>query len=299
MSDNIQAPFSYAGGKSKAAPLVWSRLGDPATYIEPFCGSMAVLLNRPTAPRHEIVNDLDTNLSNFWRAVKFHPDKLAEISTGWPPDELTIHARHKWLYDGTAELRKTLLEDPVACDVERAAWWLWGISMWLGPTWLNERGVRSRQIPKIALKGGIHCFTPEDAKVMMLGLAHRLSRVAVCNGDWKRVCTDSFLTGKPSAIFFDPPYAEGEFFYAETQGKEEGARVTKDVQDFAIEKGDNPNVRIAVCGYVGTMTFPPSWEEVVWTAGKGFSPQGNDNRFKERIWFSPHCIRPVTGELEL
>lgn len=43
-----KAPFPWAGGKSKAAPLVWDLLGDPHHYVEPFAGTMAVLLN-PTA----------------------------------------------------------------------------------------------------------------------------------------------------------------------------------------------------------------------------------------------------------
>ena len=42
-----KAPFPYFGGKSKAAELVWSLLGDVPHYVEPFAGSMAVLLNRP------------------------------------------------------------------------------------------------------------------------------------------------------------------------------------------------------------------------------------------------------------
>lgn len=43
----MKAPFPYFGGKSKIADVVWSALGQPAHYIEPFFGSGAVLLARP------------------------------------------------------------------------------------------------------------------------------------------------------------------------------------------------------------------------------------------------------------
>lgn len=40
----LAAPFPWFGGKRKVAPEVWAALGDPDNYIEPFAGSLAVLL---------------------------------------------------------------------------------------------------------------------------------------------------------------------------------------------------------------------------------------------------------------
>jgi site-specific DNA-adenine methylase len=45
----LRAPFPYFGGKRRAAGLVWGALGRVNTYVEPFCGSAAVLLARPAA----------------------------------------------------------------------------------------------------------------------------------------------------------------------------------------------------------------------------------------------------------
>ena len=42
----MKAPFTYFGGKSKIANIVWQALGQPKSYIEPFAGSIAVLLAR-------------------------------------------------------------------------------------------------------------------------------------------------------------------------------------------------------------------------------------------------------------
>lgn len=44
---SLAAPFPYFGGKRRAAPTIWRALGDPSGYVEPFCGSAAVLLARP------------------------------------------------------------------------------------------------------------------------------------------------------------------------------------------------------------------------------------------------------------
>ena len=41
------APFPWFGGKSRVAADVWARFGETPNYVEPFAGSMAVLLGRP------------------------------------------------------------------------------------------------------------------------------------------------------------------------------------------------------------------------------------------------------------
>jgi len=56
----MKAPFPYFGGKSRISSQVWERFGDVARYIEPFAGSLAVLLDRPSPFNgREIVNDSD------------------------------------------------------------------------------------------------------------------------------------------------------------------------------------------------------------------------------------------------
>ncbi len=94
--EGLQAPFPYFGGKSRVALEVWRRFGDPKNYIEPFCGSCAVLLARPSEPKIETVNDMDGLLTNFWRAVRAEPDAVADLMN-WPVNEIDLEARHKWL----------------------------------------------------------------------------------------------------------------------------------------------------------------------------------------------------------
>ena len=78
----LKSPFPWFGGKSRAASLIWSRLGPVPNYVEPFAGSLAVLLGRPHPPKTETANDLDCYLANFWRAVSMAPDEVA-LNADW------------------------------------------------------------------------------------------------------------------------------------------------------------------------------------------------------------------------
>jgi hypothetical protein len=51
----LRAPFPWYGGKSRAAPLIWRAFGNVPNYVEPFAGSLAVLLARPHDPKVETV----------------------------------------------------------------------------------------------------------------------------------------------------------------------------------------------------------------------------------------------------
>ena len=82
MADNINAiqkallldaPFPWFGGKSRVAHIIWEALGDVDNYVEPFAGSLAVLLSRATVPKVETVNDKDHWITNFWRSVQHEP----------------------------------------------------------------------------------------------------------------------------------------------------------------------------------------------------------------------------------
>jgi hypothetical protein len=130
----LRAPFPWFGGKSRAAHLVWAAFGPGIpNYVEPFAGSMAVLLARPDEPRIETVNDLDCYLSNFWRAVQAAPAEVARWAD-WPVNEADLHARHRWLVN-QAEFRETMKRDPDFFDAKVAGWWVWGLCQWIGSGW--------------------------------------------------------------------------------------------------------------------------------------------------------------------
>lgn len=158
----LKAPYPYPGGKSRVADLVWSRLGNPDNYIEPFAGTLAALLRRP--PEHfangyrvETVNDANHYIVNFWRAVKYAPDLVAEWAD-WPVTEADLHARHKWLVrsEHAAGWRERMAADPEHFDPKVAGWWVWGQCAWIGGQWCQDGVAHKRQMPQLDPRLGVH-----------------------------------------------------------------------------------------------------------------------------------------------
>ena len=325
----LKAPFPYFGRKSRVAPLVWSRFGDVPNYVEPFFGSGAVLLSRPSEPRIETVNDLDGFIANFWRAVQHDPDAVAQWAD-WPVNENDLHARHMWLVQRRGELHALLDTDPDAYDAKIAGWWVCGICQWIGSGWCAapspaasaDGGAVAHKLPHLTSAGmGVHRQLPhlgdagrgimsgtqhiavgadaveahrENLVSMMRELQARLRRVRVCSGDWTRILGPTPTTKQGlTAVFLDPPYAESErdanIYAVETN-------VSAAVREWALTAGDDPLLRIALCGYDGEHEMPATWEAVPWKAHGGYGSQGTgrgrENATREMVWFSPHCLKP-------
>jgi hypothetical protein len=306
----LVAPFPWFGGKSNVGPVVWSHLGDVDNYVEPFAGSLAVLLNRPAnhRGRAETVNDLDMYLANFWRALQAAPEEVAQYAD-WPVNECDLTARHIWLVNSGRERLLQLQGDPDYYDAKVAGWWLWGICLWIGAGWCSGNGPWSadaagklvhlgdagqgvnRQLVHLGDAGRGVNRQRQDITEYMLALADRLRRVRVCCGDWQRVITNGALNyGATVGVFLDPPYAAGvgrdvTLYNHETD-------VSGAVREWAIANGDNPRYRIALCGYEGEHTMPASWTVYSWKAGRsyGTATSQNSNPARERIWFSPGCV---------
>jgi DNA adenine methylase len=329
-SPELVAPFPYFGGKRSVAEVVWQRFGDVPNYVEPFFGSGAVLLARPGKPGIETVNDADGMVANFWRAVKAAPDEVAEYAD-WPVNENDLHARHVWLVGQKDGLASRLEGDPDYYDAKIAGWWCWGMSCWIGGGFMSGKGpwrVVDGQLVNVGSAGqgvnrkrvhlrgtgqgvnrkrvhlgdagvGVHASTAPDIYEWMRALAQRLRYVRVCCGDWSRVCgpTPTFSLGL-TGVFLDPPYAQSErdaeIYTVETD-------VSASVREWAIENGKNPLMRIALCGYEGEHDMPADWTVYKWKTGGGYANlgqgRGAENRFRERIWFSPACLPPLQPSL--
>ena len=121
----MKAPFPYAGGKSWIAPHVWQRLGPVVNYVEPCCGSAAMLLARPTPQGLETLNDRCGFLINAYRSIRADPSTTAAWCD-WPVSEVDLFARHAWLLRQQPTLVPQLEADPCFYDPQIAGWWIWG-----------------------------------------------------------------------------------------------------------------------------------------------------------------------------
>lgn len=308
---DLQAPFVWFGGKRRVAAEVWGALGDVDHYVEPFAGSLAVLLGRPERHRRrcETVNDADAWLANFWRALAADPEAVAEYAD-WPVNETDLFARHLWLVNTGRERLAKMEADPDWYDAKVAGWWVWGVNAWIGSGWCSGEGPwtladtdPNRKLPHLG-DAGRGALTPYFA-----ALAARLRRVRVCCGDWSRIITSGALAyGASVGVFLDPPYS-GDVcttgLYA--AGDEQG--ISAAVREWAIEHGNDPRLRIVLAGYEAEHAahMPPGWRMHAYTANRAYgtsasatSAGNGGNRRNERLWFSPHCVdvRPSLFDLE-
>jgi hypothetical protein len=315
----IAAPFPYFGGKRRAAPRIWQALGDPAGYVEPFAGSAAVLLARPTftGRRVETLNDADGWLVNTWRAIQLSPAEVAQHAWG-PVTEIDYHARLAWLQQRrTPDLVAWMEGDPEAHDAKAAGWWLYvvacGIGDPFGPGPWRVVGGHLRKLPHLGDAGrGVNRGLPHlgdagqgvNRELPHLGdagrgqlesymgqLADRLRRVRITCGSWQRVVKPSVTrsgTGGDGtrAIFLDPPYATSGDLYAHVD-----ADVGLAVRDWCVRAPRE--LRVILCGYdtEHDALLAHGWTVTEGKAGGGAGYSTNSaNGRRERLWLSPTCI---------
>jgi site-specific DNA-adenine methylase len=290
----IKAPFPYFGSKRSVADIVWKAFGEVANYVEPFAGSLAVLLAAPKIPKIETVSDIDCFLANFWRAISLNPSEVVKYAD-YPISQIDLHSRHKWLIK-QIDLKEKLLDDPEFYDAKIAGYWIWGYSASIGNNWLQKKGESAMPLLSSA-GGGIH-----GLKVNLLkdfeSLHQRLKRTRVCCVDWSKLLTPSITYNNVgislkdfTAVFLDPPYntVNREKVYSNDND------IFKEVSNWAISNGENPRMRVCLCGYDGDYDMPNTWQKYEWRTGGGYAnkgigdTQGKTNSKKEIMWFNAAC----------
>jgi site-specific DNA-adenine methylase len=293
--------FPFFGGKRRAAEDVWRALGDADLYLEPFAGSLAVLFNRPTQPRAEVVVDSDGFVVNFWRCLRHDPHGLlsaAAVYVGGPVAEVEVTAWQRRLHDEADTLTLALRGSVEWCDLELAALWWAGVSSWLGsPTFPGHRVRYQRPHIDRSLKG-LYSAGVTDQRV--LSAAARLSNVILLAGDWqdawRRAVTTSILNRwrrGTVGTFLDPPYAKV------TAGSPRAPRLYRDewtaemslgVRAWAIEHGEAENHRIVLAGYDDDEPID-GWVAHDWRTPNGYAQASNERRHADVLWFSPAAER--------
>lgn len=178
-------PFSYYGGKTALAQEIASRLPAHDHYVEPFAGSLAVLLAKPRS-KQETVNDLDGGLVAFWRTLRDRPDELHRVAT------LTPHSRE--------ELALSAADSEDMDDLERAR------RVWVTLTQSRSHSMKGTGWWTRKKYAGT---TPGEYLAAYAGrmpaAAARLAGVSLENRDALDVIRD-YGTEPTACIYADPPY---------------------------------------------------------------------------------------------
>lgn len=181
----MKPPFTYFGGKTAIADRIAALLPPHERYVEPFAGSLAVLLARKPSPM-ETVNDLSGDIMNFWRMLRDRPGELERACA------LTPHSRTEYL----------ACYEPAGDDLERAR------RLWVNLTQgrggqIRRTGWRYYQDPR-----GSHSSMPDylDAYAGRLApAARRLRNVSLECRDALDVIRD-YGRHPGTLIYADPPY---------------------------------------------------------------------------------------------
>ncbi|MDM8519502.1 DNA adenine methylase [Anaerolineales bacterium HSG6] len=183
----INSPFKWVGGKSRLRKQIVSLIPEHTCYLELFAGAAWVLFAKPPS-KVEVLNDIDEELVNFFRVVKYKPEELIE-SFEW---ELVSRAEFTRLAN---------LDTSTLTEMERAHRFFYIIMAgWGGElhyprfqTSISDGGHGNRLIG--ALKFLRKRIEPAY---------NRLQKVVIENMDWQ-ACFDRYDRAK-TVMYVDPPY---------------------------------------------------------------------------------------------
>lgn len=286
-----KAPFPWFGGKSRVAGEVWARFGRVDRYIEPFAGSLAVLLARPRPfTGSEVVNDVNGLLVNFWRATAADSAAVA-AHADIPVGELELRSRCIWARSIEGDIAEALASDPEWYDAKAAGWWVWAQCAAVLGNFPGSPGGRPDLGPRRGVLAGAG---------RLESLGDRMRDVVALCGDWSRlVCSDSALgltQGSTAGIFLDPPYGLSAQRSMGCYGEHDSGTVAEDVLGWCIDHGRDQRLRIALCGYdvEHSALEGRGWSVFSWKSSGNFNGSASSaNASRERIWFSPHCQQPA------
>lgn len=221
----IKSPIGWVGGKSRLRAEILKRIPDHTTYVEPFCGAAWVLFGKkPSAV--EIINDIDGELTNFWRCVRERPLELLEklrFRLACKPD----FQRERDLSQGS--------------EIERAARFYWLLKSSFGSRRTRPsfgfHGAKDRQ-----RRPGL------DVKQIqqVLTQAHeRLQDVYVFTEDFEELIKRSDSTD--TFFYVDPPYWGCEKAYVQPFATEDHERLAATLKPlkgrFLLSYGDHASIR--------------------------------------------------------
>ena len=178
--------MSWIGGKKALRDEIVVRF--PARYsryIEVFGGGGWVLFHKAPGKDFEVYNDFNPNLTNLYRCVRDHPDKLC--------DELRYTLNSRTDFDHIRNMLHSQTEIP---DIKRAAYFY--------------------QLIRESYASGLDSFASQPHSMwnnfpLIHEACRRLQKVVIENKDFEKLIKQY---DRPESFFYcDPPYYETEDYY--------------------------------------------------------------------------------------
>jgi len=184
--------FRWYGGKYSHLDWLLPLLPKTHIYCEAFAGSASVLLNREPSPV-EILNDIDSEITNFFQVLRDGPEELIEKLY------LTPFSREEYKKAILMKGRKDL------CPVERARLFFIRaeqVRIGLGQTATLGRWAWCKHTSRRGMAGAVSRWL--NRIVALWAVAERLRRVQIENDDAFNVIKR--YDSKDTLFYLDPPY---------------------------------------------------------------------------------------------
>ena len=267
MTSTITGPLKWHGGKYYLAPKIVELMPPHLHYVEPFLGGGAVLLAKDPNGVSDVVNDLNGDLTNFWRAlqnegtfaafirkVEAIPFSQVEFEDAATPggDEVDRAVRFFIRYRQS-----------------RAA----NMKTFATLTWNRLRRAMNEQAS--AWMGAVEGL-PD--------VAARLKRVVILND---HACNVIRSQDGPNTLFYcDPPYLHS-------------TRASTDVYAYEMSEDDHRRLltvlngvegKVIVSGYPSdlydAMLLPPKWRRVEFDLPNNAAGGNTKQRMTECLWLN-------------
>ncbi len=183
----MNSPFAWPGGKRNLKKTLLSLIPEHDIYVEVFAGSAKLLFAKPQS-RCEVMNDLNGDVTNFFRVAKHRPAALAELF-----DHEIVHAeRFKDLR------RKIDVEDELhrALRFAYLVWYSYGAK--------GEHFASSSAKGKLSATGTKMKRSLDRVRELLDETAARLRNVLIEQRSFEEILT---RYDSPATWFYlDPPY---------------------------------------------------------------------------------------------
>lgn len=258
----VKPPFIYFGGKSILASRIAALLPAHGHYVEPYCGSLAVLLEK-RASGMETINDLDGAVVAFWRVLRDQPAELARMCA------LTPHSLAE--FDGAEDV------DAPCGDLEQAR------RVWVRLTQGRTGTLRSTGWRHFVEPGGSAHGMPEYLSAYvgrMHDAAERLHHVSLENRPALELI--EWYGRSPNVLLYvDPPYLRS----TRSSGAYRHEMTEDDHRDLA-KALQQVKASVVLSGYPSDLydrELFPDWHRTEFASGTGQNAETWGNR-TEALW---------------
>ncbi|HMJ88458.1 MAG TPA: DNA adenine methylase [Candidatus Acidoferrum sp.] len=220
-NEHAKPILSWPGGKRCLLNHLLPRIPKHNTYVEPFCGALAVFCAKEPS-KLEVINDTHKELVSLYLNVKYHWSELDR--------------EFEFLLNSRAQFYE-FIDQPGLTEIQRAARWLVRRK--------NCFADDERSFGRSKVSGGAAGSSLANKRAVVDALHRRLDKTIIEHRSWQQCVAE--YDSPETFFFFDPPYIKGKVktyaMWAPAQMQELRDRLTSIQAKWLLTTCDSPESR--------------------------------------------------------